>query len=263
MSAAPSLLELQRGFAEALLHQNPTPAAAWVAGHGLEPEARLQIYHNIVFNNLGSALRTAYPFVLKLVGEPFFAGAADLYIRNYPSPNGNLQDYGAQFPELLARMPEAAGLPYLPDMARLEWARQESYLAADVTPLDATALAAVPEARRGKLRLALHPSMRLLESAHPLLDIWDFCQRDDGSRLALRETGDSALVYRAADGEIVMQAVSAALFAFLTALAAGQTLAAAEALARRAATDFDLAACLADMFTAGLIAGYQLTGRPL
>ncbi|MGH8281337.1 MAG: HvfC/BufC family peptide modification chaperone [Gammaproteobacteria bacterium] len=177
MNTAPSLHELQTGFTGWMLGQQDAALPGAVAGNGLTPEMRLQVYRNIVFNNLTAALRTAYPAVLKLVGEEFFEGAAARYIRDYPSASGNLQDFGAQFADCLTSMPEAAGLPWLADMARLEWARQLAYLAADGQALAPAALAAISDSKQGDLRLGLHPGVRLLESNHPLLDIWDFCQR--------------------------------------------------------------------------------------
>ncbi|MGH8398842.1 MAG: HvfC/BufC family peptide modification chaperone [Gammaproteobacteria bacterium] len=37
-----------------------------------------------MFNNFTATSRTAYPAVLKLVGEEFFDGASARYIREYP-----------------------------------------------------------------------------------------------------------------------------------------------------------------------------------
>ncbi|MGH8320535.1 MAG: HvfC/BufC family peptide modification chaperone, partial [Gammaproteobacteria bacterium] len=170
MNTAPSLHKLQTGFARWMLGERGLPLPETVAGNGLDSEARLQIYRNIIFNNLTAALRTAYPAVLKLVGEDFFSGVAARFIRDYPSSSGNLQDFGAAFPECLAAIPEVAALPYLADVARLEWARQQAYLAADAEPLDPYALGTVPDDRQGALRLTLHPSVRLLESPYPILD---------------------------------------------------------------------------------------------
>jgi len=112
-----------------MLDEESSVISAWVLGNGLTPKARLRIYRNIVHNNHAAALRTAYPVVLKLVGEDFFENAAARYLRDYPTRSGNLQDYGSNYAEFLAKMPEASGLAYLPDVAQLEWARQESYLA--------------------------------------------------------------------------------------------------------------------------------------
>jgi len=149
---SPSLPELQNAFARAVLEGSDAPLDGWVRGNGLEPRARIQIYRNMVFNNLTAALRTAYPAVEKLVGKDFFDAAAARYVRDFPSLTGNLQDYGAAFPAFLARMPEAQALAYLADVARLEWARQEAYLAGDPAPLNARTLSAAADAPAPKPR---------------------------------------------------------------------------------------------------------------
>lgn len=253
MRAAPSLPELQRRFADALLGADTVPDD-WIAGHGLDPQARVQVYRNLVFNNHAAALRTSYPAVLKLVGEDFFEAAAARYLHDYGSGSGNLQDYGAAFPGFLARMPEASSLAYLPDVARLEWARQESYLAADAAPLNPAVLTDMPEDELAKLKLILHASVRLVVSDHPICDIWMFCQQTAPEHLDLSGAGQSVLIWR--DGhQLAMQPVSNGQREFITALGAGETLAAAHAGALTAEPSFDLITCLQWLLQTGVITG--------
>jgi len=221
-----------------------------VSGKGLDPAARLQIYRNIVHNNHAAALRTAYPAVLKLVGEDFFESIAGRYFRRYPTRSGNLQDYGAEFPGFLARLPEAAGLAYLPDVARLEWARQESLLAADAEPLSLTELAEVKESE--DLRLVLHPSLRLVSSNHPILDIWRFCQETEPGNLELSGKSQNVLAWR--DGpQIAVQEINAGGYGLINALFNNEPLAQAHETALQAAKDFELSQCLHWLFTNGLV----------
>lgn len=257
MHTAPSLHSLQSDFVRWMLGEHTSELAETVAGKGLEPAARLQIYRNIIFNNLTAALRTAYPAVLKLVGEDFFAAAAARYIRDYPSTSGNLQDFGAAFADCLGSMPEARTLAYLTDVARLEWARQQAYLAADAAPLEPGALAEVADDRQDNLCLALHPSVRLLESSYPVLDIWGFCQQDTGERLRLSDADQQIVIWRT-DTQIAMRALSTAQYAFLAALRQPRTLAAAQARASALAPDFDVGACLRWLFSERLITAYSI-----
>lgn len=243
MSATPSLPELQRCFADALLGTADDVPTDWIAANGLNPQARVQIYQNLVFNNHAAALRTAYPVVLKLVSEDFFEVAAVRYLRDYGSASGNLQEYGAQFPAFLAQMPEVSSLEYLPDVARLEWARQESYLAADAAQLNPAVLTDMPEDDLAKLKLSLHPSVRLVVSDHPIWDIWMFCQQTAAEHLDLAGEGQSVLIWR--DGHrLAMQPVDRGQRAFIATLLAGETLAAAQAGALAAEPSFNLVACL-------------------
>lgn len=256
MNAAPSLHELQSGFACWVMGENRPDLAGTVVAHGLSAEGRLQIYRNMVFSNLTSALRTAYPAVLKLVGGEFFEMAAMRYILACPSESGNLQDFGRAFSQCLGQLPEAAGLPYLSDMARLEWARQQSFLAADAQPLAPDALADIPDDRHTDLCMTLHPSVRLVDSDYPILDIWGFCQEANAEHLALGSVGQHVLMWRN-DGQICMLALASAEHVFLTTLQAGETVVKAHAQAIERNADFDTGDSLRGLISQQLITGYS------
>lgn len=259
MNAAPSLPELQQSFADAVLGTGRIPDD-WIAGNGLNPQARLQIYRNLILNNHSAALRTAYPAVLKLVGEDFFDAAAARYLQARGSGSGNLQDYGAAFPEFLADMPEAADLAYLPDVARLEWARQESFLAADAPPLAPETLAQIPEDRFAELALALHPSMRLTVSPHPIWDIWMLCQQPAPERRELSGAGQAVLIWRA-ERQLAMQPLTDGEEGFIAALLDGKPVTVAYEDASTADLSFDVSACLQWLLQSGLII-YLITHQP-
>ena len=137
----PTLLELQSAFSRDVLGLDDGAAFDLVVADGLDPRARLAIYRNTATSTLVTALRLSYPAVQSLVGAEFFEGAARLFIEQHPPKGAYLDSYGAGFPDFLARMPEAASLAYLPDIARLEWAVNHVLHAADTTPLDLTRLA--------------------------------------------------------------------------------------------------------------------------
>ena len=257
MSAAPALRELQRGFADAVLGRGDD-AARWVVGAGLAPAARLQVYANTSAGTQIDALRGTYPAVLALVGEDFFEAAAARYRLLHPSTHGNLQDFGGAFADFLAAMPEAAALAYLPDVAHLEWLRQEAALAADATPLDAVAPVALDAG--GPVRLILHPSLRLLASAYPVLTIWRYATASASGRLQLEGRGEQVVLWR--DGsDVALAATDAASHACIAALAGGRDLDAAHADALAADAHFDLAACLRSLIAQGLVVAFTQTGE--
>src|SRR5512134_2655165 len=132
------------------------------------PGARLAIYRNNVVHNYCEALRAVFPVVERLVGEEFFGHAARRYALACPSRSGDIQAFGESFPEFLAALPGAAGLPYLRDTARLEWLVHEAFHAAEHPGVDLELLAGVPAERYPELRFALHPSCRLLASPYPV-----------------------------------------------------------------------------------------------
>jgi len=251
MHKPPSLLELQHAFADSVLGDQ-YPLAACVQPQGLEPEQRLQVYRNMVANTCAGALHTSYPAVLMLVGEDFFASAAARYQQAYPSRSGNLQDYGEQFPVYLANMPEAAELPYLADVARLEWARQKAYLAVDSTPFDHNArIRAIGIAASSNSHLLLSPSLQLVCSQHRILDIWHFSQNSSPEGLTLKDGGQCVLVWR--DGtQLAMQEIDKAANYFITALMAGDSVGRAYIKVVQDGADFEVQEFL------GLLLHHQL-----
>lgn len=142
--------------------------------------ARVQAYTNNHRLNLAAALAGAYPIIQQLVGEEFFSAMADVYIARTPSQSGNLHQYGATFSDFLTTFPPVETLPYLPDVARLEWALQCAYYAPDIhgTPPSelAQTLATYTAEQLSHATFSLHPSLSLLTSPYPLCRIWDLHQ---------------------------------------------------------------------------------------
>jgi hypothetical protein len=254
----PSLREIQRGFAAALFAGDgaATPFATIPPERGAE---RFAVYRRAHFANYRNALGASYPVVKRLVGAPFFNAAVDAYVRAVPSACGDLNVYGDAFGAFLADYAPAAELPYLADVARLEWAQDEANRAADVVPAPddvLAAFAAAPPERLAALRLALAPSCRLVASPCPVLRIWQANQdgfAGDG-RVSLDEGPDRMLVRRDARG-VSIERVAAGAHAFLSALAAGAALGDAIEAAQRADAQFDLQTTLAERIADGTIAG--------
>lgn len=239
-AVAPSLSELQRAFAAGILDETPEVLPCLQQGR-FGAARHLQVYRNNTFTNLTEALAAIYPVVQRLVGEGFFAFAANEYIRTCPPRAGNLHEFGDRFAPFLAGFEPANALSYLPDVARLEWAWHRAFHAADHRALDPARFAAIPPDRYGGLTLRLQPAAQLLSSAYPILRIWQVNQPGySGSDVVdLAEGGVQLLVARRAlDVEIEPLTVGA--FAWLQALASGTCLAEACDAAFAAEPDFDL-----------------------
>ena len=221
----PSLREIQTGFARAILDQ---AAPEWLAA--IDPgrfgvERHVQVYRHNVTASLTGALAAVYPVIVRLVGRGFFDYAADAYLRQAPPRSGNLHDFGESFGDFLRAFPAAADLPYLRDVARLEWAWHRAFHAADAPALDIEQLARVTPADYPRLRFGLHPSAQLLESPYPILHIWQVNQPEHAgdARVDLAAGGDRLLVVRPAI-EVKIARLSATEFDFLRACAGGTTL---------------------------------------
>lgn len=183
---APTLLELQASIRRSLMHGDEGEASAWVMADGLAPGKRLGIYRNTGASVVATALRLSFPAVRHLVGAQFFAAAARLFAAAAPPRSAWLDEYGADFPEFLAQLPQAAALPYLPDVARLEWQVNLVLHALDAEPLEFARLARLDPAELGQLRFAPHPAARLLRCDFPADAIWRaVLERDDGAMAAV------------------------------------------------------------------------------
>ncbi|MFZ0498845.1 MAG: DNA-binding domain-containing protein [Steroidobacteraceae bacterium] len=252
MHAAPALPEWQRQFLDALYDADARGPLAIIDGHGLEPDARLRIYrHSSEAIHIG-ALRITYPAVLALVGDDYFDQTTRGYRRAHPSQSGNLQTFGTCFAEYLETLPDLRAFAYLPDVARLEWLRQESALAADAESRAPDTFTKERANTDAWPRTGLHPSIRWLASAHPILTIWRYATQPTSEPLVLDGEGEHVVLWRQ-DGEVAMAAVDPASFVCIASLARGDTLDAAHAAAQARDPAFDLAACLASLFRHALI----------
>jgi len=236
--------------ATALLRTNRLPPA----------HRRLQVYRNNVFAVAQSALGAVYPVVARLVGEDFFRMAAGAYLRLHPSRSGDLHQFGGQLPDFLRDYAPAAGLPYLADVAWLEWAYHHAYHEAQRPAFERSRLAQVPPAEQGRLRFNLQPSASVVSSAYPILKIWQANQPGAtgiDSTIRLDEGGADLLVIQN-DLEIEFRILGAAERCWLDRLAAGGSLAEASGAALDQDPSFDLAAALARHLGDGLFVDFSL-----
>lgn len=254
-----SLHKLQTEFAAAILEDSPAVLARIRAGR-FSAARHLQVYRNNTFANLTDALAADYPVIQRLVGEGFFNFLADAYIRRHPPRSGNLHQFGDALAEFLGGFEPARHLPYLPDVARLEWAWQESYHAADAQALSAEALAAVAAEDYSRLVFALHPSVRLLESRYPCRRIWQVNQPgiDEAPAVDLGAGAERLLVVRHGI-EVVVLALGTGEHALLRAFAAGRALGVAANAALTAEPAFDLGAALRRHVGAGHVTGFSIS----
>ena len=155
--------------------------------------------------------------------------------------------------------PPARELPYLPDVARLEWAIDQASIAADADVLDLAALAVVPEAMLGALRFKLHPSVQLVASPYPIFHIWQVNQAGHSGeeRVDLGEGSDTLLIARGANG-VTVERLTPGEHALLLALARNLKLGDAVERALGADASFDLPAALKSHVAGGTIVAFRL-----
>ena len=254
----PSLEALQRGICDAICGTGDSQLSELVAGDGMDPGSRLQIYRNHAVITLTDALKATYPVVCRLVSDGFFAYAAHEFIREHLPQRPCLAEYGADFADFLTQFPPCRDFGYLADIARLEWAINEALHAKDVAAITRGELTRVSAADAPQLILSLHPGLCLLESRWPIERIWRANQADGDPDLAIElDSGGVRLQVHRRGDRVVLSSLTACEFAFLRALADGVSLADAAEAALRLDLVFDLTLALGAQLDAGGVVGFR------
>ena len=201
-------MNVQASWGAALLDPGVLPPGLRSWNHS-DPARRLAVHRNNVLVSLVDALAQTFPVTRQLVGDTFFRAMGQVFVRERPPRTRVLVRYGDELPPYIARFSPAAELPYLADVARLEWLRLQALHAADALPMATEQFAAWFQDVEAlpHLRWQLAPSLHLFRSPHAALSVW--AAHQDGSGIALetvdtRQT-ESALVFRSGLDVMVLQ----------------------------------------------------------
>ncbi len=257
----PPLADSQDAFARALLD----PALAPPAGLACPPDAvfaeRFAVYRNNVAVGLIEALRSAFPVVNRLVGDDFFAAMAHIHALACPPSSPVLLAYGGDFAGFIAEFPPAAGLPYLADVARLEWCWLQAYHAADAAPLTLQDLQRLPAEQLPQLHLPLHPTTRLLRLTHPVLAIWRAHQADaEPAPMELGDGPERVLLVRP-HADVAAMPVSPGTFTFLARVRDGAAIAEGVAAALAEEPGLAVSGMFSRLFDAGAFCAGEAAGK--
>lgn len=180
-------------------------------------EKRFNVYRNNVTMSLIEAIEDGFPLVQQLVGGDFFRALAQVYCKQHLPKSPVMLWYGANFGDFLETFPPAQQVPYLADMARLEYAQRLATHAADAPwykpeNLDSTELL--------EMRVRFHPSLHWLSSPYPLFDLW-YRSRHDGA-YPIGESAQDVIIYRPDHTPIIAELPEGGAV-FIEALAQEQT----------------------------------------
>lgn len=252
----PSLRELQDAMQRSILARDDLAAAAWIIDDGIEPDRRLSVYRNTFASTLIRAMRLSCPAVDRLVGSEFFDAAVRAYIAVRPPRSSYLDEFGGDFADFLEQFPPARSVPYLPDIARLEWAVSRGLHAPDAPALGAADVGMVEPADHERIRFHPHPSVSLVHSRFPVDEIWRSVLDGDDARLAAIDPdgGPVWLIVQRHESGIRVERLEANAWRFLDDLFAGCAL--GEALGKH--PGIDSARILADLFVDGRCTSFSL-----
>lgn len=155
-----SLAQLQRDIRKSVQARKITPELTdEILSGGLSAEARLQIYQNNYQGTLVDALLGIFPIVTAFVGEVFTRTALKHFIDASPPIEACLSSYGADFSSFLKTYQHADTVPYIADMAALEWAVHD--------------LQHATEKHIGaEDKIIINDNCVFIDSEYPLLNLW-------------------------------------------------------------------------------------------
>lgn len=257
MTGRPSLRDLQRWMKariqpDAARADLPEGLPVLNDQRGTPGVERLHVYAEGYVTRIQQALAEVYAAVRYVLGERAFRELAEGYAARYPSHDFSLTLAGRHLPEFLNGWPRTAQLPFLPDLARLEWKICQAFHAFEEPPVALSALTQLSPADWESARLTFQPSVGVIASAWPILDLWT-------ARAAPRESLDLELTGRPQQVAVFRRGVEthampldAAQYQLLRDLLDGQTL--GQACGRLAQEGADLP--LADWFAEWAAAGW-------
>lgn len=233
------LAQLQKAFAEAL-EGGDAPLEVFKTPQGMPLHLRFDVYRNNVFGAVSRSMEGLYPVFHKLVGPDFFTQCVRAYFESHPAQAGDLLNYGYEFGAFLQEYPPCADHLYLSDVAKVEAAWQQAYMAAEAQALDGQKLSEVPGEEMAELRFKLHPSCRFLITTTPASHIWEAASQDKTDQMIDPTSGGEHLLIMRPGHEVEVRRLDAASYVFLNSLHNGESLGIAYAAAIAQNPEFDL-----------------------
>ncbi len=234
------LRDLQAAFAGIVKGEDQPRLEAAVVGDAISAAARLRVYRHHVEQSLVAALAATFSTVQAVVGEDFFRAMAKRYVAADLPRQPVLAEYGAGFPVFIAGYEPAAALPYLADVARLDWALNLAFHSPATNHLTAADLSSLPAARVAELALALAPGAAVLRSSYPIDRIWQVSQPGAADETVDLGAGGVNLLVLRREGDAAFVGLSEAEGAFLSAVSRGETLERAAEAGFQTDSAFDL-----------------------
>lgn len=256
-----ALPDLQAAFAALVANDvtgsDGTDLVAAVVGDTISAEARLRVYRHHVSHSLCTALTATFPTVQALVGEGFFRTMAQSFIARTLPVQPVLAEYGAEFPTFVAAHEPARALPYLADIARLDWALNVAFHCPVGRRLAAADLARITVERLPSLSVALPEGASLIRSRYPIDRIWNASQPGASADTVDLDAGRADLLVLRRSDDAAFIVLEAGEAGFVASLAEGASLEVAAEQGVGAEPAFDLSAAFARLLTLEAFAAMQ------
>jgi hypothetical protein len=252
-----ALRDLQAAFAAHIMSNDHADLTAAVVGDSIPAASRLNVYRHHVFHSLAGALTATFPTVQVLVGEEFFRGLARAFVAGALPSQPVLAEYGATFPAFVESHTVARDLPYLADIARLDWALNVAFHSPAEGHLDAADLATIPAEQLPSKTVALAAGAGLIRSLYPIDQIWTVSQPGAPTETVDLAAGAARLLVLRRPDDASFIVLSEGEAAFVTALDAGRSLERAAETGFAADAAFDLSTVFARLLALQAFAALQ------
>jgi hypothetical protein len=250
------LKEIQKQFATQIVDPQNMNILSQINSSHIPVGARLEVYRNNVFGNFRSVLEMVYPTVLELVGDDVFENLCVKYRQKYPSPSGNLDDYGQFFPKLINDLKNEHKLAYLKDIANLEWKFHRAYFVRNVTDFQIEKFQKLKEEELCEVKFKLHPSCVLISSKYPIFSIWESV--DSKQKLNLKNLPKEFVLIERAGFDSSIQNLCETEFLFLKHIKKGQNFYQIYEEISAKFPDFDIGSVMNKFISNGVIASYGI-----
>jgi Putative DNA-binding domain len=161
----------QQRLLDALFAWPAEEAVQALASGVQDPDGRgLKVYQANGHMLALAALQAAYPVVEQLLGEASFADLARALWHAQPPVRGDIAQWGEGLAAFVQTSAQLQDEPYLPDMARVQWALHGCAGAPDAEA-DLATLALLASHAPEQLHLVLAPGTAVLRSAWPVASI--------------------------------------------------------------------------------------------
>lgn len=191
---SPTLNDLQvclKSEITSLEDHTPVP---FIVKERMDVEDRLAVYSDAYFSRIVEALEIDFEATCKVLGKETFFELVKDYLKEFPSTSTNIDEIGSKLPDFIRKLDPGITIPYLSELAQVEWALIEAFYADDLPLFDPNSLRKVPHASWDKVKLIMDTSVKLIETKWPVHIIWE--ARKSSIVPEIRQSPGLYLIYR-------------------------------------------------------------------
>ncbi|MGH7197193.1 MAG: MNIO family bufferin maturase [Candidatus Omnitrophota bacterium] len=227
---------------------------------GAVGEERMSVYADGYPLRVRESLAEVFDAVHHVLGDERFKEVSFAYADKFGAEDYNLNYAGRHFAEYLADSAFRKNFPFLADLAKLEWLIWEAFHAFDGPPLSPERIAGIPLEEWEGARIRFQPSVQLVSSVWPVLDVWR-ARKDDPGKVKIDGTQSQRVLVGRSGLEVRCEPLKENQYRLLEALLAGKSLGEAceELAGLEGSEELPITAWFSGWLSSGLIAGCEFS----